>query len=549
MAEAYLIDDRNPTGFAQVLEEWERLNSEAATHKKSFVYGLDLISQQQASGAVHYYGYDGHGSVRFLTDGTAGSATVGQITDAYNYDAFGVLLDGWHAGTATSNDYLYAGERYDGDLGLYYLRARYLNPATGRFWSMDSYEGSQFDPASLHKYNYCHGNPVNGVDPSGHEFSLIGTSISTCTAMYMAATYNGVIAGIGNSMIFTIEGVMLGKAQNQILMDFILDETGVQTAIDLAEAGIDIANSIKDWAVGHSENEDAGTLGDLAVLHLHFETAVLPLLVNDSDYTETDLDYQDPQCFAAGTMVLTEEGLREIEKVEVGTLVWAYDVATSNRVLKPVTSTFKRQREESLEIQLNDETVQVTAEHPFFVLGKGWLRAGQLRKGDKLLPFDAENTVVVQSSGSIPGGITVYNFEVQDLHDYFITAEGSLVHNRSWLPSFHHFITKSLGSKIPYRSLLLHHKGLGTLKAVAHIDLHKALNAHLSNIVKNGADMMPRRGWSGADVRGWFTKRERLLALCDFYRNYQGGAYFQYFQEELKAMVKRGQGLDPQLFR
>ena len=53
-------------------------------------------------------------------------------------------------------------------------RARYLNPNTGRFWSMDSFEGNNEDPLSLHKYLYCHGNPVNGFDPSGHEFNIIG---------------------------------------------------------------------------------------------------------------------------------------------------------------------------------------------------------------------------------------------------------------------------------------------------------------------------------------------------------------------------------------
>ena len=33
---------------------------------------------------------------------------------------------------------------------------------------MDSYEGSHSDPLSLHKYLYCHVNPVNVIDPSGH---------------------------------------------------------------------------------------------------------------------------------------------------------------------------------------------------------------------------------------------------------------------------------------------------------------------------------------------------------------------------------------------
>jgi RHS repeat-associated protein len=61
----------------------------------------------------------------------------------------------------------YRGEQYDSDLGLYYLRARYFNPATGRFMSRDPEDGKVNDPASLHKFLYANGDPVNGWDPSG----------------------------------------------------------------------------------------------------------------------------------------------------------------------------------------------------------------------------------------------------------------------------------------------------------------------------------------------------------------------------------------------
>jgi RHS repeat-associated protein len=48
-------------------------------------------------------------------------------------------------------------------------RARYFNPQTGRFWTMDTFEGDEEEPLSLHKYLYCQGNPVNGKDPSGRD--------------------------------------------------------------------------------------------------------------------------------------------------------------------------------------------------------------------------------------------------------------------------------------------------------------------------------------------------------------------------------------------
>jgi hypothetical protein len=48
-------------------------------------------------------------------------------------------------------------------------RARYFNPNTGRFWTMDTNEGSQEDPFSLHKYLYCEDEPIGHTDPSGHD--------------------------------------------------------------------------------------------------------------------------------------------------------------------------------------------------------------------------------------------------------------------------------------------------------------------------------------------------------------------------------------------
>ena len=63
----------------------------------------------------------------------------------------------------------YRGEQYDSDLGLYYLRARYYNPATGRFLSRDPEDGKTIDPKTLHKYLYANGDPVNRIDPKGKD--------------------------------------------------------------------------------------------------------------------------------------------------------------------------------------------------------------------------------------------------------------------------------------------------------------------------------------------------------------------------------------------
>jgi RHS repeat-associated protein len=91
----------------------------------------------------------------------------GTVTDEYEYDAYGNSFT--KSGT-TPNNYLYRGEQYDSDLGLYYLRARYYNAGTGRFLSRDPYDGDAKIPATLHKYLYAGGDPVNASDPSGRDF-------------------------------------------------------------------------------------------------------------------------------------------------------------------------------------------------------------------------------------------------------------------------------------------------------------------------------------------------------------------------------------------
>jgi RHS repeat-associated protein len=175
----YLVDTNNPTGYAQVVDE-----SQSGTVARAYSFGLERISEVQTLNSVlttSFYGYDGHGSVRQLTN------SAGAITDSYDYDAFGNLVNS--TGT-TPNVYLFAGEQYDPALALYYNRARYLNVTTGRFWSMDTYEGNDEDPISLHKYLYAGENPANMTDPSGHDdLAEVSFSISVSVGLGAAAGY------------------------------------------------------------------------------------------------------------------------------------------------------------------------------------------------------------------------------------------------------------------------------------------------------------------------------------------------------------------------
>lgn len=235
-ATGYLTDTLNPTGYAQILEE--RINAAAGTTVKLYAYGSDLISQSTLApgatlAALRYYSYDGLGSVRELTNES------GAVTDAFDYDAFGILI--YRSGT-TDNSYLYRGEQFDADLGMYSLRARFYNQNTGRFWNQDTYEGSAGDPASLHKYLYAHANPVMGLDPSGHStlsdlnmtqgamgnlFKMANVTLRIMRTVDKATTALDAVSLVRDLSLFFMNpaGSGLGHALNTLKSAFGIDHT------------------------------------------------------------------------------------------------------------------------------------------------------------------------------------------------------------------------------------------------------------------------------------------------------------------------------------
>jgi RHS repeat-associated protein len=125
------------------------------------------------------------------------------VTDTYDYDAWGNAVN---TTGSTPNVYLYRGEQYDPDLRLYYLRARYFNPVTGRLLSRDPADGRITDPRTLHKYLYAAADPVNLADPTGRsiggtlilgDISLPGAvALGTAAILGIACVGEPVLAGL-----------------------------------------------------------------------------------------------------------------------------------------------------------------------------------------------------------------------------------------------------------------------------------------------------------------------------------------------------------------
>lgn len=138
-------------------------------------------------------------------------------------------------------------------------------------------------------------------------------------------------------------------------------------------------------------------------------------------------------CFAAGTPVLTSSGRVAIEDVHVGDEVVAADPGSGTVAPHKVVRLVATPHRTTVTVVTESDggttdAVGVTPDHPFWVDGRGWIAAGVLASGDALLGPDGQR-VIVRSIDSRSDDETVFNFEVETAHTYFVGAVPVLVHN------------------------------------------------------------------------------------------------------------------------
>ena len=139
----------------------------------------------------------------------------------------------------------------------------------------------------------------------------------------------------------------------------------------------------------------------------------------------------DGLCFVAGTEVLSDDGTKYIECVQIGDLVWSWDEATDTVALKEVVETYINKTHELVHVFVDGQEIIATPSHPFYSPVKGWTEAVHLRAGDILVLVNGEYVVVEKVQYEIlETPITVHNFQVEDYHNYYVSGIGILVHNK-----------------------------------------------------------------------------------------------------------------------
>jgi RHS repeat-associated protein len=145
------------------------LDEKVGANYTDYVYGPRGNVLAQISGATTvYYSSDNLGSTRAITNSSGTSIAT------YTYSPYGdvtactgttVTVAGSNLCTGTvvvSNPLLYTGQYRDDETSLYYLRARYYEPGTSQFVTVDPALAT-----TMQAYAYASGNPVNASDPTG----------------------------------------------------------------------------------------------------------------------------------------------------------------------------------------------------------------------------------------------------------------------------------------------------------------------------------------------------------------------------------------------
>ena len=132
----------------------------------------------------------------------------------------------------------------------------------------------------------------------------------------------------------------------------------------------------------------------------------------------------------AGTQIKTQTGNKSVEEIQVGDYVYAKDAETGETGYKQVVQLFIKEATELIHLQIGEERIVTTPTHPFWVAGYGFKTAGELTEGEYVENAAGELlqiTSVQQELLTEP--VTVYNFEVEDWHTYYVSKEEIFVHN------------------------------------------------------------------------------------------------------------------------
>ncbi len=290
----------------------------------------------------------------------------------------------------------------------------------------------QFSP-----YNYALNNPLIIVDAQGKypKPSEILADFGIKPEPMIAGLMDGFVEGLGvvDAAEFAYNLATDPKFRDQLFESFkVIASDPLAFAVTIAKSYVEKGQEILSgsekghYELGHLVGEFAGgvvTGGAVAKLIKFADDFKL------SKLAQKTIKSKPCGCFVIGTLVLTNNGYKQIQEIVIGDSVWAYSDSLQELKLQCVIEIFTREFDEYFRIYFNNQFLDVTHEHPFLINGI-WKKAQDLNINDTLTTFDGRK-VLVDSINFIQSKelLNVYNFIVEGYHTYYVSGSNILVHN------------------------------------------------------------------------------------------------------------------------
>lgn len=138
-------------------------------------------------------------------------------------------------------------------------------------------------------------------------------------------------------------------------------------------------------------------------------------------------------CFKKNTKVLTNKGYINIQDIKVNDLVVSYNIDSNKNEYSKVIKTFEHKDTKDYLYKITSKSIviEATSKHPICIdNGKmEYIEAEKIKISDKLVDLDGNKHLVdkIEFNEIVD---TFYNLEVKDNHNYYVTENNILVHNK-----------------------------------------------------------------------------------------------------------------------
>ncbi len=433
--------------------------------------GADGYVEERITGTAIDPNTAGVRNARFFLKDHLGS-TIGIVDEGGNllqrmsYDAWGRRrnLDGsddsWSSLGTIKNDQDnsgYTGHEQLDQLGLVDMNARFYDPITGRHISGDPTVPDPMNQQAFNRFSYVLNNALLFTDPTGLGPEAMFTTLSNPFWPF-ANQKNEQDRRCDQGNCDEPKANELDREREAELKQRMRVNAAKANKANEEAEGTDSANS-EGICVGtcpaqgakvvvgidaggvyiNPKAENAGIVGFIASLFIpvageeRVAAEVVAGTKGEGIFAKLFQKLTGCGCFVSGTPVATDHGDVPIEQIRVGTIVIARNGATGKLEPKPVTHLFHFQGREIYSLVLLDEErkverIEVTDDHPFMVLGRGWVKLIDLRAGMRIDSM-THRALSVAHVQDLKRTDATYNLEVADDHTFYAGEAHALVHN------------------------------------------------------------------------------------------------------------------------